>query len=213
MVQAQAPVPDAVIYTCTDDQGRKITADRPIAQCTGREQRVLNRDGSLRMILPPSLTADERAALEARERAEKEARAAQADAARRDRNLMARYRNEATHQRARESALEPVQLAIRTSDQRLKELAAERKPLMSEAEFYVGRGLPPKLKGLIEANDAAVEAQKATALTQQAELVRINQLYDIELERLRRLWAGAIPGSMGPLPTQLSASAKPATGP
>jgi hypothetical protein len=30
--------------------------------------------------------------------------------------------------------------------------------------------------------------------------VRINRLFDAELERLRRLWAGAPPGSLGPLP-------------
>jgi len=29
--------------------------------------------------------------------------------------------------------------------------------------------------------------------------VRINRLYDAELDRLRRLWAGAPPGSLGPM--------------
>ena len=47
----------------------------------------------------------------ARTRQEAEARAAQADAARRDRNLLQRYKTEATHQKARETALEPVRAA------------------------------------------------------------------------------------------------------
>src|SRR5688572_21226596 len=83
------------IFTCTAADGRRLTADRPIAECLDREQRVLNRDGSLRMILQPSLTADERAALEEAERKKVQDRVVRQDAIRRDRNLLARYPNEA----------------------------------------------------------------------------------------------------------------------
>ncbi|WP_043814477.1 hypothetical protein, partial [Rubrivivax gelatinosus] len=155
---------------------------------------------------PPTPTADERAEIEARERRAAEARAAQADAARRDRNLMARYPNEDAHQRAREAALETVRVAIRASDQRLKLLASERKPLLDEAEFYPARPLPPKLRQALDANDAATEAQRVAMANQEAELVRINKLYDAELERLRRLWAGARPGTLGPMPAEPSSA-------
>lgn len=200
-VWAQAPArpPATAIYTCIDDKGRRLTADRPIAECVGKEQQVLNRDGSLRMVLPPTLTAEERAEKEARERAEKEARAAAADAVRRDRNLMARFPNEDAHNRAREAALDTVRLAMKATEQRLRSLAAERKPLRDEAEFYEGRALPPRLKAAIDANDAAAEAQRGSQAAQEAELARINRLYDAELERLRRLWSGAPAGSLGPL--------------
>lgn len=209
--QAHSPGgPPAVIYTCTDDRGRKITADRPIAECAGKEQRVLNSDGSLRTILPPTLTAEERAAKEAQERRQAEARAALADATRRDRNLLARYPTEAPHQRARESALESVRQAMKATEQRLKELAAERQPLLAEAEFYQGKPLPPKLRGQLDANEAATEAQRDAAARQQEEIERINRLYDAELARLRQLWAGAAPGALGPiqpLPSPVAASA------
>jgi hypothetical protein len=198
--QANNP-PDGAVFTCIDDKGRRITADRPIAECTGREQRVLNRDGSLRMVLPPTLTAEERAEKEARERKAAEQRAAQAEAVRRDRNLMARYADEAAHQRAREASLDTARAALQASEKRMKTLAAERKPLDAEAEFYTGKPLPMKLRQEIDANDALTEAQRAAIATQEAELLRINRLYDSELERLRRLWAGAAPGSLGPLPT------------
>ncbi len=187
------------IYTCTDDRGRRLTADRPIAECLGKEQQILNRDGSVRSTVPPTLTAEERAEKEARERRAAELRAAQADAVRRDRNLMARYANEEAHQRARESALDTVRVAMRNSEMRLATLAAERKPLMDEAEFYQGREMPARLKSAIDANDAAAEAQRDAAAAQEAEVVRINRFYDAELERLRRLWAGAPAGSLGPL--------------
>jgi len=197
---SQAPAkPAAGIYTCIDDKGRRITADRPIPECVNREQQVLNRDGSVRMVLPRTLTAEEKAEHEARERAAADARAAQAEAVRRDRSLMMRYPNEAAHKRAREAALDTVRLAIRASEARLKQLAAEGKPLRDEAEFYQGRSLPANLKASIEANEVAIEAQRAANANQEAELSRINQLFDTELERLNRLWAGAAPGSLGPL--------------
>lgn len=186
------------IYTCIDDKGKRLTSDRPIPECMAKEQRVLNKDGSLKTVHPPTLTADERAEQEARDKKAAEARAAQADAVRRDRNLKSRYPNEDTHNKAREAALDSVRVAIRTSEQRLKDLVAERKPLQDEAEFYVGRPMPAKLRQQLDANDAATEAQKSAMATQHAELVRINRLYDAELDRLRRLWAGAQPGSLGP---------------
>jgi hypothetical protein len=187
----------AGIYTCVDDKGRRLTSDRPIAECAAKEQRELNKDGSLKRILPPTLTAEERAEKEARDRKLVEARALQADAVRRDRNLMARFPNEEVHQRAREAALDTVRLAVRASEQRLKDLGTERKPLLDEAEFFKGRLMPLKLKQALDANDAGTEAQKSAMANQEAEIVRINRLFDAELDRLRRLWAGAQPGTLG----------------
>jgi hypothetical protein len=201
-----APASAAGIYTCIDDQGRKITADRPIASCTAKEQRVLNKDGSLKAVFPPILTVEERAEKDAAERKAAEARAARADAVRRDRNLLARYPNEAPHHKAREAALDTVRLAIKAGEKRLQDLAAERKPLLAEAEFYTGKPLPPKLRNQIDANDAAVSAQREAAVSQEAELERVTRLYDAELARLKLLWAGAVPGSMGPIAPQRMAS-------
>ena len=187
------------IYTCVDGKGRRLTSDRPIPDCSSREQRVLNRDGSVQRIIPPTLTAEERAERDAAERRAELARAAQADAVRRDRNLMARFPNEAAHAKAREAALDTVRLAMKATELRLRELAAERKPLLDETEFYRGRQLPTRLKQQLDANDAGVAAQKQATTTQEGELVRINRLYDVELDRLRRLWAGAAPGSLPPV--------------
>ena len=209
----------AGIYSCTDAQGRRLTSDRPIPDCGAREQRVLNKDGSVQRLIPPTLTADERAEREATERRSELARAAQADAVRRDRNLVARFPNEATHRKSREAALDTVRLATKATEFRLKELAAERKPLLDEAEFFKGRPLPGRLKQQLDANDAGVDAQRQAAANQEIEKGRINQLYDLEQERLRRLWAGALPGSLppvampaaAPLPTSAKAPAVPGT--
>ena len=195
------------IYTCVDEKGKRHTSDRPIAECIAREQEVRNRDGSLQRIVPPTLTADERAAVEARQRVEAERRAAQQENVRRDRNLMQRYPSEVSHRKAREAALEVVRKSLKLSETRMELLAKERKPLDAEAEFYVGKPLPAKLKQQIDGNEAAVEAQQSLMATQRAELNRINGLFDLELERLKKLWSGAAPGSLGPMPVLGGASA------
>jgi len=184
------------IYTCTTADGRRLTADRPIPECSSREQRVLNADGSVKHVLPPSLSLEEKAAQELRERQLAAQRVAQADAARRDRNLMIRYRNEAAHQAAREAALDDIQNAMAASEKRIKDLAVDRKPLLDEVEFYKGKPLPPKLKQQLDANDAAVEAQRVLIENQKSEMVRVNKNFDVELLKLKKLWAGATPGSL-----------------
>lgn len=185
------------IYTCTTADGRRLTSDRPISDCNAVEQRVLNADGSLRTLLPAAMSPEQRAAHEAKERKQAAERVAQQDAVRRDRILMLRYPDEPTHQRARASSLDDANKARLISEHRIKDLALERKPLLDEAEFYKGKALPAKLKQQMDANDAAVDAQKQLIENQKAELVRIGSRYDLELARLKRMWAGAAPGSLG----------------
>jgi hypothetical protein len=197
---ARSQTPQAQIFSCTDSTGKKLTSDRPIPECNSREQRVLNTDGSVRRVVPPTPTADERSEIEAHERDAVAERANKQEAIRRDRNLLARFPNEAAHRKAREAALEDVRKSVRLSETRLAELAVERKPLTDETEFYTGKQLPAKLKTQLDANDATTEAQRALLQNQQLEVVRIVKRYDDELERLRKLWAGAQPGSMGVLP-------------
>ena len=205
LAQPATEAAKASIYTCTTPDGRRLTSDRPIFECSSREQRILNADGSLRATLPPFLSPEERAAQEARERRLAAERVAQNDAIRRDRNLMQRYPSETAHQRARNSALDDANKALRISELRIKDLAQERRPLADEAEFYKGRPLPSKLKQTLDANDAGVDAQQQLGENQKAELVRINGRYDMELTRLKRLWGGATPGSLGPMADPASA--------
>ncbi|MBO9686545.1 MAG: hypothetical protein J7598_08030 [Mitsuaria chitosanitabida] len=194
--QAKAQQSSSGIYTCTSPDGRKLTSDRPIPECQQREQRLLNSDGSVRKMVPPSMSPEEQAAADQRRRAEELQRAIQQDAIRRDRNLVQRFPDESAHKRARESALDDIRQAMEQSEKRLKELAAERKPMLDEAEFYKGKRLPVKLQHQLETNEAAADAQQQSIENQKAEIVRVNKLYDEDLARLRRLWAGAAPGTL-----------------
>jgi hypothetical protein len=187
------------VYSCVAANGRRLTSDRPIPECSDREQRVLGRDGTVLRVVQPNMTAEERAAKEAAEQRAAAERAAQAEVARMDRNLQRRYPNEAAHNKARASALGDVQAALEGSKKRLAALAEERKPLDLETEFYTGRALPVPLKRQIDANDAARQAVLDSQANNQIELERVTANYDKELERLRKLWAGATPGQLGAL--------------
>jgi hypothetical protein len=205
---AQTPAKSGTIYSC-EVNGKRVTSDRPIPECISREQRVHNSDGSVREVRPPVPTADERAEIEAREQQAALVRAQQREAIRRDRNLLQRFPNEAAHKKAREAALDDVRKSLKVSESRLAALEKERKPLMDETEFYVGRQMPLKLRQSIDANDAATEAQRNLVTNQKAEIVRIDKIYDDELERLRRLWNGAMPGSMGIIASSEAAASAP----
>lgn len=194
------------IFTCVDSSGKRLTSDRVIPECSAREQRVLNADGSVKRVVRPVPTEAEYAEAEAREREAAAERVARQDAIRRDRSLMTRYPNEASHRRAREAALESVRMSVRTSESRVKLLMAERKPLVDEAQFYSGKTLPLKLKSQIDANDAALEAQRVLIQNQESEVARIEGYYDAELGRLRKLWAGAQPGSLGTAVSPMAAA-------
>jgi hypothetical protein len=208
-----APTAAPSIYSCIDASGKRITSDRPITECQERPQRLLNADGSVKTIVPPTPTPDERAEAERIERQIQTERAMRQEAVRRDRNLLNRFPNEAAHRKAREAALDDNRASVRRSEVRIELLNKARKPLTDEAEFYIGKPLPPFLKQQLDANDAAVKAQQDLMVNQQTEIVRINALYDVELERLKNLWSGVTPGSMGVLPVTSVASAPPRRAP
>lgn len=116
---------------------------------------------------------------------------------RRDRFLLSRYRKEAAHQSARESALDPVRLTMDLTESRLAQLQRERRALEEDARAPRNREQAAALKLQLEASEVADKAQRENTLNQKAELDRINRIFDIEVERWRRLWAGEVPGSMG----------------
>lgn len=175
------------IYSC-DDGGRHYSADHPIAECAGRPQRLLRKDGSVIQIVAPPPTEDEASARDAA------ARKARADEQQRlinergARTLLARFPNEAAHAEARRTALADPAGAAERASARIADLRKARKALADEEEFYVGRPYPAALTLAIDRNDAAMQAQTTLLAERREEIVRITANYDDELARLRRLW-------------------------
>lgn len=179
------------IYSCTDAKGRRLTSDRPIRECADREQLLLNPSGTVRAVVPPSLTGPERAALEVRQRREAEERARQAEEKRRERALLVRYPNRATHDKERTEALSQITVVRQAAMNRVKELQRQRKELDTELEFYAKdpEKVPPSLRRLVEDNEKSMAVQERFIADQDAEMVRVNARFDEELQRLQLLWA------------------------
>lgn len=178
------------IFTCIDSKGRKMTADRPIADCVDRDQQELSRSGTVMRNVPRTLTAQERAVQEARDKAEAAAQARVLDEKRRERALMLRYPDVVAHNRERNAALATVDNIIGSSSQRRADLTAEKKLIATEMEFYAKdpAQAPFALKSRRETHDANSRTQQAFVATQLLEKRRINQRFDEELETLKPLW-------------------------
>lgn len=198
---AQAPAaaaPTSNVYTCTDAKGRRLTADRPIADCTDREQRVLGPSGTERERLGPTLTEQERAARDAQRRKELEERARVAEERRRERALMARYPDQAAHDAERVAALEQVDEVTQVAQKRIVDLLEQRSKLAGEMEFYKKdpNKAPMHLRRAVAENNDQLVEQERFITNQAQEKRRVNQRFDVELAQLRKLWAArALPAS------------------
>ena len=178
------------IYTCIDARGQRHTSDRPIMECLDREQKELKRDGTVRRVIGPAMTAQERAAFEERERKLAEERQRQVDEKRALRALLARYPSQAAHDAERVKALRAVQDVIAAGQRRIVDLEEQRHRLQLETEFYKDASKwPAKLKRQIEENEQQIAAQQRFIESQGEEKKRIDTLFDDELARLKVLWA------------------------
>jgi hypothetical protein len=189
VAQAQDKV-NSGIYTCTDSRGRKITSDRPIADCLDREQRELGKSGIVKRVVPPSYTAEERARLEEQRKAEDAERARMAEEKRRERALLIRFPTQALHDKERANALTQIDDVIAAVRKRGEALEQERKDIDTELEFYKGdvKQAPPWLKRKIEDNEQQAQVQKRFLGDQLMEKQRINARFDEELSKLKQLW-------------------------
>jgi PAS domain-containing protein len=190
---AQAVESSPGIYTCIDSKGRRITADRPIAECLDREQRELGQTGITKRIVPPSLTAEERAREEARQQAEAAQKTRQQELLRRDRALLARYPGRSAHDAERGKQLAQVDDVIKTIQLRREEITKQREALNLELEFYKadpGKA-PAWLKHRLQDNSEQLDRQRQLLVNQDLEKQRIHQRFDEELQRLKPLWSSA----------------------
>lgn len=179
------------IYTCTDSKGRRITSDRPIVDCLDREQQRLGRTGTVREVIPPSYTREEREKLEAKRRAEQEEQARIQEERRRERALLIRYPNQAVHDKERQDALAQIDDVIAAVHKREAALVEQRKGIAQELEFYQGdlTKAPLWLRRKVEDNDKQMDVQKRFLADQTQEKQRVNARFDEELAKLKQLWA------------------------
>jgi hypothetical protein len=178
------------VYTCVDARGRKLTSDRPIPECTDREQKVLNPSGTVKAKVGPTLTAQEKAEQDQLIKREAEERGRQAEEKRRDRALLTRYPSKQVHDKERQEAIGGINVVIQAAAQRLTELINQRKGIDEEMEFYKKdpSKAPAYLRRQLEENIQSQSVQIRFINEQKAEVERVNVRFDEELGRLRQLW-------------------------
>ena len=153
---------------------------------------MLRSDGSVRGVVRPSLTQGELAELNARDRQQSVDQVAQQGASRRDRWLLQRYPDQASHESARQAALvTPLQL-VRSSELRFSELAEVRKQLLIQAAQARGAA-SLELQQKIGANEVTIQAQRDLLVVQRAEVDRLNASYDSERAMLQKIWEANAP--------------------
>ena len=193
------------IYTCVDGKGRKITSDRPIAECMDRVQNEISPGGTVKRVLAPPPTAQERAAVEEKEKFDADERAKAAEQKLHDRVLLKRYPDRASHDKARIAALELVSGAINAAAKRFEDLTGQRKGISAELDFYRSTPgkVPPALKRRLDETDDNMTAQKRLVAEKEAEKKRITERFDTEAAKLKAQWevsgassAATAPGSV-----------------
>ena len=185
------------IFTCTDAQGRKITADRPIPACADREQKVLNPSGTVKALVSPPLSQQERMALEARTKLAQEEQIRLAEDKRRERALLTRYPNQAVHDKERAEALAQIGVSRQAALNRTQDLVRQRASIDKEMEFYVKdpSKAPPSLRHQKEETAKSLAAQIRFIADQDAEIQRVNARFEEELLRLKQLWPQPSPAA------------------
>jgi len=188
---AKTDAPGVGIYTCVDARGRTLTADRPIAECSDREQRELGPSGTVRRKLEPTYTARELQEREDRAREASIQAARIIDERRRERALLVRYPNATTHDRERVEALSQIDAVIQAAKKRIAELADERKKIDEELEFYKQdtSKAPGAVRRRLEDNTQSVAVQNRFIAEQEDEKKRVNARFDEERGRLKTLWS------------------------
>jgi hypothetical protein len=189
------------IYTCTDASGNRLTADRPIAKCADREQRVLGPSGVERSRLGPALTEVEMAQrLEQRRQAQlRQQRVLEQH--RRDAALLARYPQRSTHDAARRHALLQINALQELARKQMQSLDEEGLQLQQELDFYAKdtSKIPARLSGSVHMLEKTKQDQQAVLAAQAQEAQRIHQRFDAELARLQPLWSSQSPERTPPV--------------
>lgn len=190
-----AGMQSAGIYICTDENGRVISSDQPISACARRSMRELNRDGSLKRVVPPPLTRQQEreAARQALLQQEKDRllRAQQAH----DRHLLLTYADEEDLRKRQKQALDMIDEEIGAAQRRIlvlnENLQVERK---RAKEWQAQQGnpkarLPFAQQQLISSIANAILAEDALIRERQTERERVDKDFNKKAKRLVELLA------------------------
>ena len=185
---AQAAV--AEVYVCIDKNGRRLTSDRPIAECLDRPQRVLHPNGVEQMLMPKKTMA-ERMAAEEEVKAQARKRAQEIEAIRADRILRARFPDEESIEVHRAYTISQIERRWQATLEEQAGLESRRKVLTERARARRLEGKPPEFTETKEAAEIEKRSDQIRLQVEKArdEISEANKKIDVDLKRLREMWA------------------------
>jgi hypothetical protein len=194
-VFSQSMATAQTFFSCTDDRGRQISADRPIAECADRNQNELGAAGTVRKVRGPTLTVIERNALDEKEKIAADANARVNEEKRLSRALLLRYPTRAVHDKERGLALTSLAEKNQALQKNISTLNEQREKLDKEFEFYAQdkSKAPIALKHQYESVESSLTLQKRYLSEQELEKTRINSRFDLELTKLTPQWSVVAP--------------------
>jgi hypothetical protein len=182
---------DAQSYRCTSKDGKKYYGSAMPTQCIGQPVEVLNAQGRVIRRIDPEGTEKERAAKEAQEAKKREQLAAQREAARRNRALLATYTSVKDIDDARKRALVTNQKALQDLEERIAQIRKRQAGYDKELELYKGKGEPPaRLADEVRNAESDLKYQEELLAVKRKEVEQINARYDEDKRRYVQLTGG-----------------------
>lgn len=181
----------AQTFRCVSKDGKKHYGQTIPRPCIGLPVEELNSQGRVVRRIDPEGAEKERIAKEAEEAKNREALAAQREAARRNRALLATYTSAQDIEDARKRALADNQKAVQDVETRIAQIRKRQSAYEQELQSYKGKGQPPaRLTDDIGNAQVDLKYQEELLATKKKEVDQINAKYDSDKKRYVELTGG-----------------------
>jgi len=175
-------------YRCTGKDGKKYYGQTIPPACLGQPLELINRQGMVVKRIDPEGDEKARLAKEAEAEKKRELEAAQKEAMRRNRALLATYTSEKDIDEARKRELANHQRSVQEVEQRIGEIRRRQAQYQKELALFQesGKGTPPaRLQEEITNAEIDLRAQQILLDAKKKEAVNINTRYDEDRRRYR----------------------------
>jgi hypothetical protein len=180
----------AEIFSCKDETGRIITSDRPVAECSRRDIRVLRQDGLTKGVIPAPLTEEQRKQRELELEIKRHKENQDRERLARDRALVAAYPDLASLEAQRKRQIQDVQIEIDAAKKRILVKEPDLKEAKAELEFYRGKTVPVNVSNKIALAASAILVEDELIRAKRQEILSMNAKFDADAKRLREITDG-----------------------
>lgn len=173
----------AELYKWVDPQGKVQYTDRLPAEAVNRGNVEMSKQGVARKVTEPTLTPDQRRAMEERIAREREAEKAVLDRQHQENALLSSYTSESDIEVARRRNLAIVGAAILSAEARIKALQRRAAALEREKLFYEKKPFPEKLKRELAGVESEIPKQYALISQKNEDALAVNERYDAQRQK------------------------------